>query len=235
MASTAPASETLEIVPSPDRTPIAVWRTGDRPPLVLVHGATADHRRWAPVLPALAGRFTVLAVDRRGRGASGDGPVYALEREVEDVAAVVEWAGAGARLLGHSHGAVCALEAARLAGDLAQEDGEQLVAALPEEQIDLMRSLPAWDGRLAAAHTIPREERANREYEFDPRRFVAVDVPTLLLVGGDSPAAFREAAEAAQAALPYCRLAVMPGQRHVAMDTAPALFTTEILTFLKGD
>ena len=60
-------------------------------------------------------------------------------------------------------------------------------------------------------------------------------MPTLLLVRGDSPAAFREAAEAARGALPDCRLAVMPGQRHAAMDTAAALFTTEVLTFLKGD
>ena len=97
-----------EEVVSADGTPIAVWRTGEGPPLVLVHGAAADHGRWAPVLPALQERFTVLAMDRRGRGGSGDAEDYEIEREYEDVAAVVEWAGDGVDLLGHSHGGACA-------------------------------------------------------------------------------------------------------------------------------
>ncbi|MBD0283128.1 MAG: alpha/beta fold hydrolase, partial [Thermoleophilaceae bacterium] len=102
----------MERVVSADGTPIAVWASGEGSPLVLVHGAAADHSRWAPVLPALAERFTVLAVDRRGRGGSGDADAYALEREFEDLAAVVEWAGEGVNVLGHSYGGVCALEAA---------------------------------------------------------------------------------------------------------------------------
>jgi pimeloyl-ACP methyl ester carboxylesterase len=107
----APAVETI---PSTDGTPIGCWRTGDGPPLVLVHGTAADHARWAPVLPALERSFTVLAVDRRGRGASGDADGYAIEREFEDLAAVVDWAGPGTSVLGHSYGAVCALEGALL-------------------------------------------------------------------------------------------------------------------------
>ena len=67
---------------------------------MLVHGTTADHSRWAPVLPAFEQHFTVLAIDRRGRGRSGDAGTYALEREYEDVAAVVEWAGAEVDVLG---------------------------------------------------------------------------------------------------------------------------------------
>ena len=255
-----------EQVISADRTPIAVWRSGEGPPLVLVHGTAADHGRWAPVLPALQERFTVLAIDRRGRGRSGDAQPYALEREFEDVTAVVEWAGERVDVLGHSHGGVCALEAAlltdrvrrlvlyeppmgivgwpahvadRLKTLLAAGKRDELlaffmheVAGLPLEQIGLMRSLPAWEGRLAAAHTIPREERANREYAFDPDRFRGLDVPTLLLEGGDSPNAFAVAGDAVRAALPDCRVAVMPGQRHAAMDTGTELFNAEVLSFL---
>ena len=70
------------------------------------------------------------------------------------------------------------------------------VGGLPEEQVDLMRSLPAWQARLAAADTIPREELANREYTWEPDRFREVHVPTLYLQGGDSPEPFRQAGEA---------------------------------------
>ena len=66
---------------------------GKGPPLVLVHGTAADHSRWRPVLPALEERFTVYAIDRRGRGGSGDSDDYAVEREFEDVAAMVDSSG----------------------------------------------------------------------------------------------------------------------------------------------
>ena len=75
---------------SADGTEIAYWSSGEGPPLVLVHGATADHNRWRPLLPYLEPRRTVLAVDRRGRGESGDAPDYHIAREFEDVAAVVD-------------------------------------------------------------------------------------------------------------------------------------------------
>jgi pimeloyl-ACP methyl ester carboxylesterase len=99
---------------SSDGTHTGYWRTGEGPPLVLVHGTSADHTRWDPVLPALEEHFTVYAVDRRGRGESGDAAEYPLEREVEDVVAVVDSIGAPASLLGHSYGAICSLEASRL-------------------------------------------------------------------------------------------------------------------------
>ncbi|MCB1362853.1 MAG: alpha/beta hydrolase [Rhodobacteraceae bacterium] len=102
----------METVRSADGTQIAFRRSGSGPPLVLVHGSTADHTRWAGVLPDLERAFTVIAMDRRGRGASGDGDHYALEREFEDVAAVVGAAGSKVDLVGHSFGALCALEAA---------------------------------------------------------------------------------------------------------------------------
>ena len=75
---------------SADGTPIAVFTTGDGPPLILVHGAAADHTTFRVVGPRLARWFTVHAIDRRGRGASGDTSAYSIEREFEDIAAVAE-------------------------------------------------------------------------------------------------------------------------------------------------
>ncbi len=92
----------LETGTSKDGTRIGWARSGDGPPVVLVHGGTADRTRWTPVLSALEERFTVYAVDRRGRGASGDAADYAIEREYEDVATVVDAIDEPVNLLGHS-------------------------------------------------------------------------------------------------------------------------------------
>lgn len=63
-----------DLVASRDGTPIAVWRRGSGPALLLVHGTVADHSTtWRRVVPILERRFTVHAMDRRGRGESGDG------------------------------------------------------------------------------------------------------------------------------------------------------------------
>src|SRR5215469_8607944 len=103
----------METITSKDGTMIAYQRSGTGPPLVLVHGATADHTRWVPVLPAFEQHFTVYALDRRGRGGSGDAEPYALEREFADIVALVNVIEEPVFLLGHSYGALCALEAAR--------------------------------------------------------------------------------------------------------------------------
>jgi pimeloyl-ACP methyl ester carboxylesterase len=104
----------LKTVTSADGTEIAYERTGSGPPLVLVHGSgVSDRRRWdiGGVRAALADHATVYALDRRGRGESGDAPEYSLNREVDDVVAVAESIGEPGTLLGHSYGANIALEA----------------------------------------------------------------------------------------------------------------------------
>jgi pimeloyl-ACP methyl ester carboxylesterase len=110
----------------------------------------------------------------------------------------------------------------------------QEVAGLPPDQVELMRSLSAWEARLDAADSSPREERASREYAFDPARFRHLEVPTLYLQGADSNESFKVAGEALRGALPDCRIVVMQGQRRAAMDTATDLFTAEVLTFLEA-
>lgn len=104
----------MKTVVSKDGTPITYWRSGSGTPLVLVHGATDDHTLWTSVLPALQQHGSVYAMDRRGRGRSGDTDAYALEREWEDVAAVVDGIGRTVDVVGHSLGGTCALEAALL-------------------------------------------------------------------------------------------------------------------------
>jgi pimeloyl-ACP methyl ester carboxylesterase len=106
-------------VPSKDGTNIASWRSGTGPALVLVHGTTVDHTAWDGVRPELEPSFTVYAMDRRGRGGSGDAPTFAVEREVEDVAAVVDSIDGAVHVMGHSYGAIPALEAARLTSKIA--------------------------------------------------------------------------------------------------------------------
>lgn len=112
----------METIQSRDGTPIAYWRSGSGPPLVLVHGTTADHQRWATVLPQLDDHFTTYALDRRGRGGSGDNPDYSGDREAEDVAAVVDAVaaetGGPVDLLGHSYGGRVSLEAALLTDNI---------------------------------------------------------------------------------------------------------------------
>ncbi len=103
---------------SRDGTPIAYERSGRGPALILVDGALCS-RGFGPspkLAPLLATRFDVVAYDRRGRGESGDTPPYRREREVEDIAALIQVVGAPAFLLGLSSGAALALQAAAALG-----------------------------------------------------------------------------------------------------------------------
>ena len=109
-------------VTSPDGTPIAVFAVGSGPAVLLVHGTSADHRTWRVVAPGLAGRRRVHALDRRGRGDSGDAAAHAIERELEDVAAVADAladeTGGPVDVVGHSLGGRIALVASLLTASI---------------------------------------------------------------------------------------------------------------------
>ena len=115
---TRTAEATLTCVESPDGTVVAVFVSGEGRPLVVVPGTTSDHTTWRLVLPLLEPHVAVHAVDRRGRGGSGDSPAYSLAMEYADVAAVVDAAaaatGSPVDLLGHSYGGNVAFGAATL-------------------------------------------------------------------------------------------------------------------------
>jgi pimeloyl-ACP methyl ester carboxylesterase len=104
----------MKTVISNDGTPIAFDKSGQGPALILVGGATATRGAATSLAAALTPDFTVYTYDRRGRGDSGDTLPYAVEREVEDIDALITEAGGKAFVLGHSSGAALALEAARL-------------------------------------------------------------------------------------------------------------------------
>lgn len=260
--------ELMELISSGDGTSIACWHSGAGEPLLLVHGTSGDHLAWAPVLPALERHFTVWTLDRRGRGRSGDSSSYALERECEDIARVVDSIGGRVHLLGHSFGGLCALEAAlltsnidklilyepsiSLAGSAWSEECSKTMQTLlnagkreealllffrdivktPSQEIAALQAGPNWPGRIAAAHTIHRELQSISHYVFDPERFHALKIPTLLLLGGDSPPRRHRIAETLHQVLPSCRIKLLAGQQHSAMRTAPALFVHEVAQFL---
>jgi pimeloyl-ACP methyl ester carboxylesterase len=114
------SASSISTVAAKDGTAIAVECAGAGPNLVIVHGGTGDRTRWKPLFSLFASHFTVCAMDRRGHGASGDSPDYSLEKEVEDVVAVAKSRSGPVFVLGHSYGAVCALEAAFLTDKISK-------------------------------------------------------------------------------------------------------------------
>jgi pimeloyl-ACP methyl ester carboxylesterase len=258
---------------SADGTEIAYWSTGSGPPLVLIHGALGDHTRWDVLRPYLEPHLTVHAMDRRGRGGSGDGADYSLQREGEDVAAVIDdvarRSGDPVAVYCSSFGGLAAFEAASLTPHIsrlalyeawppvepetmATPDGflekmEALLAAgdqeaalvtayrdlvgLTDEELSGLRSQDSWPARVAAAHTIPREERAFSSAGFDPDAAARITVPTLLLIGSESPV-WGPQAETVAASLPDARITILEGQGHIADLLAPELVAAALLTFL---
>jgi pimeloyl-ACP methyl ester carboxylesterase len=133
---------------SPDGASLAIFSAGDGPPLVLIHGAAADHTTFRVVGPMFAERQGVHAMDRRGRGASSDARGYDIRREFEDVAAVVdalaEEAGAPVDVVGHSYGGRVGLGAALLTPNLRRlvvYEGAPAPADTPYQSPDVLPRL----------------------------------------------------------------------------------------------
>jgi pimeloyl-ACP methyl ester carboxylesterase len=250
----------MKQVESADGTSIAFETTGAGPPLVLVGGAFCDRHAKAagtPFAAHLARRFTVLSYDRRGRGDSGDTPPWTIEREVEDLAAILAAAGGRALVYGISSGALLALEAAvrglpidrlalyeppivldparqpsvRLADEVAAlaASGRRSEAAelfltravgTPAPAVAGMKQLPMWRGLEALAHTLGHDVRISAGALALVERAASLRTPTLLLVGGASPAWIHEGVRKLAAALPDGRYRSLDGQIH---DVDPAV------------
>jgi pimeloyl-ACP methyl ester carboxylesterase len=264
----------MKKVLSRDGTPIAYERLGSGPPLILVDGALC-HRTFGPMpklAPLLASEFTVFMYDRRGRGGSGDTQPYAVERELEDIDALIQEAGGSAFIYGISSGAALALEAAnrglavrkvavyeapfivddtrpplpddylpRLTEMIAAERrGDAVrhfmkVVGVPRLLVATMRFTPAWSKLKAVAHTLVYDTNIVQDHQrgkpLPLTRWSSVAVPTLVAVGGKSPAWMQHAMEALARVVPRAERRTLPGQTHMVTARAQAPMLVE---FFKG-
>jgi pimeloyl-ACP methyl ester carboxylesterase len=231
----------------------------------MVHGAGSARWSFDLLRPHLEQRFTLWALDRRGRGDSGDGHSYSIEREFDDVATVVREAGPGALLFGHSFGGLVAVGAAAqlhdlprlvvyegpMGGALADEawtvrfeqhvesgdrdtavrDFMSEIGGYTDAEIEAMRGTPAWQARLDASPTVPRELRAEQAFGMNALRLGELRTPTLLLVGSDSPDWAHRSIAAFAEAIPDAEVHTLEGQGHGAAVSAPELLAAELSGF----
>ncbi|GAB3258938.1 alpha/beta fold hydrolase [Kineosporia babensis] len=133
-------------VVSRDGTTIAYDAIGEGPPIVLLNGSFRDHTIFDALVPEIAPHCTVYVYDRRGRGESGDAPTYTVDREIEDLQAVIDEAGGQAVVFAGSSGANLALRAA-VAGTtitkLALHEPYFRVEGFPQPPADFAQQLDA--------------------------------------------------------------------------------------------
>ncbi|MFJ8547292.1 alpha/beta fold hydrolase [Streptomyces sp. NPDC093586] len=277
MSATREQAEVGARVVSADGTEIAFEKSGSGPAVVLVASALADRSDTTKLAALLAEHFTVINYDRRGRGASGDAASYAVDREIEDIAALIEHVGGRASLFGSSSGAVLALRAAnaglgidRLAlyeppfvvadgdggppRDLARQVETLLaqgresdavtyfmtkVQGMPGAAVFFMKLIPkVWRNLTKLAPTLPYDIAVMGDTQqgkpLDAAEWKGAGMPTRVLTGGKSPAAFQRAARAVAEILPQADQRTLPGLNHGAVVMAPKKVAPQIVEFLKG-
>jgi len=128
----------------------------------------------------------------------------------------------------------------RMEQQLARGENAEVVITLlrdmlnvPQPMIDRIQTLPNWADQVVAAHTIPRELRQSHCYAPNLADLEHLNIPILFLLGEHSPVFFRQTTETLQAHLPNSQVTVIPGQQHSVMLTAPQLFASEVVKFLK--
>jgi pimeloyl-ACP methyl ester carboxylesterase len=110
------------------------------------------------------------------------------------------------------------------------------IVKMPEYELKDYRQLPMWEGRVAMVPTIAREiKAADRVYRLDPAKFSNLQIPVLLLLGGDSPPLFKNAVETLHNTLPNSKVVVMQGQQHIAMDRDPEMFSRVVIRFMDAN
>lgn len=259
----------MSFVTSRDGTKIAYDKIGSGAPLILVDGALCSRTNGpnGTLASLLQQYFSVYTYDRRGRGESGDTADYHVEREVEDIAAIIDKAGGSAYLYGISSGAALALEAANRLSSIMKlalyeapfviDDSRKPVpvdylaqmkklitserrsaavklfmhkgVGLPAPFVAIMPLMPAWTKLKDAAHTLLYDTLLTIDFQIGQaaplNRWVSVNVPTLVAVGGKSPAWMRNAMQAIADVLPNAKHQSIEGQTHMIKPSvlAPVL------------
>jgi len=237
--ATSPESgKEMMTVTSADGTKIAFKKSGSGPPLLLVHGGLGDHTRWGALTEYLESDLSVYAMDRRGRGASGDHDEYDVDREFEDVATVVDAISKSAHspvdVYGVSSGANFALGAASLTSNIARlmlyEPGiDSGMKVLPDGLPEQMDELLAEGKREEATELLFTEGlQFSREeldtYREDPSwqaRVAAVHtLPRELRI---PPANYFDREQAATISIPTMLLIGEVSPDHLKEDTEPVI------------
>lgn len=254
-----------------DGVPIGLLTSGVGHGLLLVHGGMSQIEAWEPAWDLLSKRWQVTAMDRRGRGASGDAGAYVINHEYDDIAAVAsvlaDQHGGPIDVFGHSYGATCTLGAAargaafrrvvlyeppkpqtvpgewvERASTMATDGraGQAMFSFLTEivglsvEQVQGLADQPrSYDVLAIVAATLPREAQALMAIDL-LKDAPAVTCPVLLLLGQNSPSWARDITHALTATIANAEVAVLPGQGHEAIDSAPDLVVSALERFLGG-
>lgn len=253
----------MKTVTSKDGTTIAFDQSGKGPALILVVGAFNDRSTGAPLSQLLERYFTVFNYDRRGRGDSTDVQPYAVERELEDLEALIEEAGGSAFVFGYSSGAVLALRAAAYgltipklalyespptgprAENLAARLAELIAAdqrgdavelfqmegvGIPAEVVAGMRNAPFRPALEKMAHTLVYEMTILSDVAMPPKVAASVQVPTLVIDGGNSPEVMHHASQSLAGAISDSQYRTLEGQTH---DIDPAVMAPVLVEFFK--
>lgn len=245
------------LVRSQDGTRIAYERYGDGPPVILVSGALGTAWGERALAALLARRYSVVAYDRRGRGASGDTGPYAVEREIADLAALVDAVG-GAAGSAAVHGTACGGALALAAAAAGVPVGPVSVYEPPygpeaaarrsrvRELLDRGQRAAALDAFLgegagaaeprperealeALAHTLAYDDAVVGDGAVPAARLGRVHARVLVVDGGASPSWTRRVARSVAAAVPRGRHRTLTGQTH---QVAPHVLAPVLEGFL---
>jgi pimeloyl-ACP methyl ester carboxylesterase len=246
----------MKHIRSRDGTDIAFEQFGQGQPLILVVGAFNDRSTGTPLARSLADACTVYTYDRRGRGDSTDAPRYAIEREIEDLDALIAEAGGSAAVFGYSSGALLALHAAATGSSitrLAVYDAPYGMSAAVDHAAELDRLVRA--GRrgdaveyfqsrivgipddvvlqLRAAPFRPALEAIAHTLVYDATILQTplvgtIATPARVIAGGTNPF-MRTAAESLAAALPNGHPRILEDQTH---DIDPSVLAPVLKEFL---
>jgi pimeloyl-ACP methyl ester carboxylesterase len=210
----------MNTLSSPDGTTIAYDKQGEGPALILVDGALTVHSSGSgsELAKLLAPHFTVYGFDRRGRGESGDMLPYAVDREIDDIEALIGRAGGSAFLYGHSSG-----------GPLAMR-----FVGTPAEQIDGMRRAPFWPGMEAVAPTLAYDHAAilGEPWSVPTELAARVSVPALVMAGDASLPFMPDAARVLSRAIPQGQLRMLEGQTH---EVNPGVLAPVLVEFFTSN